>query len=312
VTNEIGAYIDFHRGSLVLNRHLTRRGNNTTGVFDVDYAAAASLLVRADVAKTAGLWEDFFIHFDDVDWCLKIKKMGYRVVGVADSVIWHLSAAEKPITWAKYYDVRNMLYLLDKHASRKDVARFGRRKCLQAIYTELKGLTPVAEIILDAIEDFRNGIKGKRIFRFPENVSEETLKDTHPDKDVMVFQSEWFDIKRFPFEDGYMDAITEIMLPLYLIDAEFYWGKNGRKPVKRYGKLLKFFLLLIGLIGYRRYRRAFVDVRCTSFIPALLTHELVVRINGTSWVLKRDRISVWKNLFHIVKRSGKYFVEFLF
>jgi GT2 family glycosyltransferase len=83
-----------------------------SGIFDVDYVAAASLLIRAEVAKKAGLWEDFFIHFDDVDWCLRIKEMGHRVVCVADSVIWHLSAAQKPITWARYYDVRNMLFLL--------------------------------------------------------------------------------------------------------------------------------------------------------------------------------------------------------
>jgi GT2 family glycosyltransferase len=119
VTNEIGAYVDFRKGHLVLNRHVTRKKNNSTGIFDVDYIAAASLLVRADVAKNAGLWEDFFIHFDDVDWCLRIKKMGYRVVGVAESVIWHLSAAEKPITWQQYYDVRNMLFLLDKHATKE-------------------------------------------------------------------------------------------------------------------------------------------------------------------------------------------------
>jgi len=32
---------------------------------DVEYVAAASLLVRAEVAKKAGLWRDYFIHFDD-------------------------------------------------------------------------------------------------------------------------------------------------------------------------------------------------------------------------------------------------------
>jgi len=41
VTNEIGAFVNFRRGGLVLNRHLTRRANNSTGIFDVDYIAAA-------------------------------------------------------------------------------------------------------------------------------------------------------------------------------------------------------------------------------------------------------------------------------
>jgi GT2 family glycosyltransferase len=312
VTNEIGAYVDFRKGHLVLNRHVTRKKNNSTGIFDVDYIAAASLLVRADVAKNAGLWEDFFIHFDDVDWCLRIKEMGYRVVGVADSVIWHLSAAEKPITWQQYYDVRNMLFLLDKHATKTDVANFGRRKVLQAIHTELNGLTPIAGIILDAVEDFFTGTKGGKAFNFPVNVSDETLRDTHPGKDVLVFQNEWFDLKRFPFEDMYSDSIKQIILPKYLKDAEFYWKSDSSIPCERKGRFLRLVLIFAGLIGYRGYSRAYVDIRNRSYLPALLSNEMVVRIDGTNWIIKRDRFTVWKNLFYILRRSVKNYFRFLF
>ncbi len=313
VTNEIGAYVDFHRGRLVLNRHLTRKRNNSTGIFDVDYIAAASLLVRADVAKKAGLWEDFFIHFDDVDWCLRIKKMGHRVVGVADSVIWHLSASEKPITWQQYYDARNMLFILDKHASTRDVARFGRRKCLQAIHVELRGLTPVAEYILDAIEDFLNGVKGKKAFNSPENVSEEALKATHPDKDVLVFQNEWFDLKKFPFEGNFMHSIKEIMIPPYLVDAGYYWDTNGGIAVKLKRKYRKRLLMLFALLtGYRKYKRAYIDIRYTPFSAAFLSQELAVNIGESHWIIKRDNFTVWRNLFHIISRSIKHYVKFLF
>ena len=313
VTNEVGAYVDLHYGGLVLNRHLTRRRNNTRGIFDVDYVAAASMLVRADVAKMAGIWEDFFLHFDDVDWCLRIKEMGYRVIGVADSVIWHLSATEKPITWQQYYDTRNMLYLLDKHASKKDVARFGRRKVLQAIHTELKGLTPVAEIILDAIEDFHNGVKGKKTFSFPENMDEQALKETHPDKDVSVFQNEWFDLKKFPFESEYMGSIKELFIAPYLIDSRYYWKNKGKTPAKEPGKFKRRSLMLFAVLtGYRRYKRSYIDIRNMPFSAPFLSSELAVNIGGTSWLIKRDNATIWRNLSHIIKRSIKYYVKFLF
>ena len=311
VTNEVGAYVDFHNGHLVLNRHLTRKRNNVAGIFDVDYVAAASMLVRADVAKKAGLWEDFFIHFDDVDWCLRIKKMGYKIVGVAESVIWHLSAAEKPITWQQYYDVRNMLYLLSKHASKRDVARFGRRKCLQAIYTELKGSTPVAEIILDALDDFCKGKKGKKVFNLPEHVKEETLKSRHPSKDVLVCQNEWFDLKRFPFEDGYRESIKEILIPRYLNDAFWYWRRVNTVLFADPNKLTRLLLIIAGLIGYRRYTRAYVDIRGMSFIPSFLSRELVVKINEINWLIKRDRRNVWRNLLYISTRSIRHYIRFL-
>ena len=63
---------------------------NQEGTEDVDYVAAGSLLIRADVAKQAGIWRDYFIHFDDVEWCLRIGKMGHRVLASAKSLIWHL------------------------------------------------------------------------------------------------------------------------------------------------------------------------------------------------------------------------------
>lgn len=310
VTNEVGAYVNFRSGHLVLNRHLTRRRNNATGIFDVDYVAAASMLVRADVAKRAGLWEDFFIHFDDVDWCLRIKKMGYRVVGVADSVIWHLSAAEKPITWQQYYDVRNMLYLLNKHASKKDVARFGRRKCLQAIHTELRGLTPVAEIILNAIDDFCKSKKGKGTFDLPNNVDEKTLKETHPVKDVFVCQNEWFDIKKFPFEDGFKESIKEVILPPYILDAFWYWSREPTFRILKLNKLAILVLMIAGLIGYRRYKRAYVDIRNMPYIASFLSHELVVKINEDNWLINRSKCSVWRSLFSVVKRSMKHYMKF--
>ncbi len=310
VTNEVGAYVDFHNGHLVLNRHLTRKRNNAAGIFDVDYVAAASMLVRADVAKKAGLWEDFFIHFDDVDWCLRIKKMGYKIVGVAESVIWHLSAAEKPITWQQYYDARNMLYLLRTHGTKKDVARFLRRKCLQAIHSEFKGLTPVAKLILDAIEDFLRGKKGKKVFNLPKNIDDKTLKATHPEKDGLIVQNEWFDLKRFPLEDEYMKSINAIMIPHYLTDAMCYWKRLKKIPILRLNKFEKLLFLFAGLMGYRKYKRAYVDIRCIPYIT-ILSNELVVRINDNNWLIKRDRRNVWRNLFYVLTRSIRYYVRFL-
>lgn len=312
VTNEVGAYVDLHWGRLVLNRHLTRKNNNSTGTFDVDYVAAASMLVRAEVAKKAGLWEDFFIHFDDVEWCLRIKEMGHKVVAVADSVIWHLSAGEKPITWAMYYDVRNMLFLLDKHASKRDVARFARRKALQAIHNELKGLTPLAEIILEAIEDFNSGIKGGKTFKLPENLRDTELERTHPGKDILAAQNEWLDLRRFPFGDGQAPFAGDVIMPEYLVDASFYWSRQGKASVKKYGKYDKFLLLSAALFGYRRYKRAYVEIRYMPYIASFLSEELAVKIGELNWLLKRDKGTVWKNFFYIIPRSLKYYIKFLF
>ncbi len=309
VTNEIGAYVDLHRGGLVLNRHLTRRRNNASGLFDVDYVAAASLLIRFEVAKKAGLWEDFFIHFDDVDWCLTIKKMGHRVVGVADSLIWHVSAAEKPITWAMYYDVRNMLFLLEKHATRDDVLRFARRKIAQALVLELRGLSPLASLVSEAIGDFVLNRKGKKAISFPEIVSTEKLQGSQPRRGVLVCISEHFDPHCFPLDAPSLPPVTELLLPPYLVDTDFYWERRGGAPLARRGRLGNLLFACLGLFtGHRRFRRAYVDLRSSPYYAALLAEELAVSLGDGSWLLiRRDPVTVWKNICRLLARGVRQY-----
>ena len=111
--NEMGAFVDRGRGTLLLNRHKKNvpalRGKSLRDLMsseidlsqslehcrpwmDVEYVAAASLLIRSSVARSAGVWDDYFIHFDDVEWCLRIAGMGHRIAVSARSLVWHLPA----------------------------------------------------------------------------------------------------------------------------------------------------------------------------------------------------------------------------
>ena len=186
--NEMGSFVDRQRGDLILNHHdaeiLAWKGRSvedlissdidlsldlwqTQSFLDVDYVAAASLLVRADVARKAGLWMDFFIHYDDVEWCLRIARMGKRVLVSAKSVIWHLSAAAKVPTWVLYYDNRNLLYVLQGHCGDEKSIRQAARKVLKkGVYYALIGKPELGSLHLQALDDFAAGIKGKKDIRF--------------------------------------------------------------------------------------------------------------------------------------------------
>jgi hypothetical protein len=181
--NEMGAFIDRHSGELVLNRHLeevgawkglsvaelrhrdvdlSRQLMHCRPYMDVGYVAAASLLIRADVARTTGIWRDFFIHFDDVEWCMRIAQSGQRIVVSARSLIWHLSAAAKVPTWVLYYDNRNILYLVQTHGVPEDVRTVRKRILLKALYYAVVGHTELANLHIAAIDDFAAGRAGKK------------------------------------------------------------------------------------------------------------------------------------------------------
>jgi len=146
---------------------------------DVDYVAAASLLIRADVAKKAGLWRDYFIHFDDVEWCLRIADRGHRVVVSAKSLIWHLSAAAKVPTWVLYYDNRNILDLLKTHgADALTLQRLKRRILLKSLYYQLVGKSDLADLHNQALADFEAGRFGKKNIQLSYTYQDFTHIDT--------------------------------------------------------------------------------------------------------------------------------------
>ncbi|MDD2236772.1 MAG: glycosyltransferase family 2 protein [Kiritimatiellae bacterium] len=115
ITNEIGGGVNLPMGQLILHQHNTPEWMHRDEVVEVDYVAACSMLVRYSALKHVGIWDDFFIHYDDVDWCLRMKQAGYAVLACAASRIYHMSANVKRVTWILYYDLRNILYLQDKH-----------------------------------------------------------------------------------------------------------------------------------------------------------------------------------------------------
>lgn len=59
-------------------------------VKDVGYASGAALLMRADLLKQYGLWDnDFFLYHEDLEYCFRLKIAGYRSVLVKDSIFFH-------------------------------------------------------------------------------------------------------------------------------------------------------------------------------------------------------------------------------
>ncbi len=89
---------------------------------EVDYVQGCALLVKREVFDSIGyLDESFFIYLEDVDFCLRAKKAGYKVVYNPRSVIYHKEnrSIKKVSLSGLYYNHRNRLLLLNKHSTLK-------------------------------------------------------------------------------------------------------------------------------------------------------------------------------------------------
>ena len=85
-------------------------------ILRVDYAAACSLLVNVAAVEACGFWEDVFIHFDDIEWGLRVKDLGWsNYATTASTVIHPEGGASKSGSWLCYFDSRNQLWLASKY-----------------------------------------------------------------------------------------------------------------------------------------------------------------------------------------------------
>jgi GT2 family glycosyltransferase len=126
----------------------------------VDVVAAASLLVRTNLVREIGYFENYFLHFDDVEWCLRAVKHGASVAVAPRSIIWHDSPDHKVRPWISYYDERNLCYCFEKHHPELLLKRL-RVVFPKLMYYSLTGRQFWVEAYLNGYHDFLNGIQGQ-------------------------------------------------------------------------------------------------------------------------------------------------------
>jgi hypothetical protein len=87
-------------------------------VESVAWLSGCAILASCQALKTIGLFDpDFFMYWEDVDWCLRAQKAGYQVLLVPQAKLWHkgVQISYAPSPRVAYYMARNELYLLAKH-----------------------------------------------------------------------------------------------------------------------------------------------------------------------------------------------------
>jgi len=116
-----GGYLNNFFGFPYTNKKLNNKNRQ------IDWITGCCIVLKTKVIKKAGLIdEDFFAYYEDVDWSLRIKKLGYKLGIVESSVIFHHgtkssndSNSEGNLSpFVHYLNIRNHIYLLKKHSDK--------------------------------------------------------------------------------------------------------------------------------------------------------------------------------------------------
>jgi GT2 family glycosyltransferase len=130
----------------------------------MDYAWGAAMLIkRAVLEQSKGFDTSFFVYYEEVDFCTRVRKLGFKIAYVPESHIWHKVGSITHSGWSAYHWNRSKLLLYRKHAR-----NFFHRWLLTlyaftyAIISPLfKGQTGNRGPLKDALRGFQDGWKIK-------------------------------------------------------------------------------------------------------------------------------------------------------
>lgn len=96
---------------------------DAAGVFDqereTDYACGCAFFVPATRFREIGLLDDdFFLYFEETDWCYRARRAGHPSVYVPDAKLWHkisVSFGGEKSPLATYFITRNRLLWAKRH-----------------------------------------------------------------------------------------------------------------------------------------------------------------------------------------------------
>lgn len=123
-------------------------GKNDDGLYEdtkeTALAHGAAMLVRSEAIQKVGLMpEEYFLYYEEIDWCESIKKAGYKIMFVPDSIVLHkesMTVGKKSYIQV-YYKTRNRILLARKW-------RFGFEKAISLAYLSAVVLRDTVKYLL--------------------------------------------------------------------------------------------------------------------------------------------------------------------
>jgi hypothetical protein len=134
---------------------------------EIDFATGCCILIHKSIFDKIGfLAEEYFLYFEDTDFCVRAKRAGIEILYEPSAKLWHKVSSttggeESLITL--YYGNRNRLYFNDKFNKKNKfyyLTYFYITRLIKFIMWLLKGQKDKTVIILRAFRDYKEGKMG--------------------------------------------------------------------------------------------------------------------------------------------------------
>ena len=151
------------------SRHLRKNkfdDGNLGNIKEVDYIPGCSLLAKSELFSKVGyLNKSYFAYWEESEWCIRVKKAGYKILYVPQAKIWHKggSTSSKISGFSEYHMTRNMFWFMKQNATTKQYISFllfffGLEVWFSFLNYFLHHDTP---LIVSFIKGIKDGLKGE-------------------------------------------------------------------------------------------------------------------------------------------------------
>ncbi len=167
MVQEVGANVLSEDGDFHLNYPSERYSTIPVGLVECDYVPACCLMTTGAVIAQVGVFDEhFFLYWDDIDWCVRVKDAGWRVV--ADPLVCALhkgGGVNATNTIPRYYYWRNKLRFFRKHPQRYPAseicAAITRDLARSVTFQRLNAMDELLVALRQGICDAEAGIWGR-------------------------------------------------------------------------------------------------------------------------------------------------------
>jgi len=128
--------------------------------FPTQYASGCAMLVRKEVFKKIGLFdEDYFLYYEDADFSLRAKKENFTISILPDAIAYHQETSNQKNTVKIYWLVLSALIFFKKNAPRllrPYLALYLLARKIKNAYMLIFTKSTKAPLVRKAYKDFNN------------------------------------------------------------------------------------------------------------------------------------------------------------
>ena len=137
IIQSTGAMVDLYRGKIPLINCGKTEEYITEKIVKCDFVGGACILVRKSVVDQIGLIpENYFLFFEEAEWCLKAKKIGYAIICNCNAKVKHKGSVsiKKVPGLNEYFINRNKIVFEKRNAKFIQLCLFYLYVIMQTTY----------------------------------------------------------------------------------------------------------------------------------------------------------------------------------